>query len=228
MSRPASDLIALLDVLKRMLRVASAPDEPLPMILWENIGYLVDDARRRRLFDAFDAAVGLTPEAIAAASDAVLLPLAHEGGMRPETRVERWRTIARIVLDRCDGDLEAALRSLPPPRARALLKMFPMIGDPGADKVLLFAGIAVRPCLESNGVRALARLGFFGEQASYDRSYKAAVAVLEATGRTDRAWLVDAHERLRALGKTTCKRGAPICAACPLDATCAHAAAGSL
>ena len=61
--------------------------------------------------------------------------------------------------------------------------------------------------------------GIFGAPAGH---------CVEATGRTDRAWLVDAHERLRALGKTTCKRGAPICAACPLDATCAHAAAGSL
>ena len=87
------------------------------------------------------------------------MPLARRGGMRPETRVERWRTIARLVLTQADGDLDAALRALPLAEARALLKSFPVIADPGADKVLLFAGIAPRP---SRGptIRALARLGF--------------------------------------------------------------------
>jgi len=222
MARPAGELIAVVATLERHLVPAPVPTEPLAMILWENIGYLIDDARRRRLFDAFEAEVGLDPAAIAAADDAVLLPLARLGGMRPETRVQRWRTIAAIVLERCGGDLQGALRALPTAKARALLKRFPVIGDPGADKVLLFCGLAARPCLESNGLRALARLGFFAEQPSYDRSYRAAIEVLAAAGRADREWLVDAHRWLRELGKTTCRRGEPICPACPLDAACPH------
>jgi endonuclease-3 len=198
------------------------------MILWENIGYLIDDARRRELFDTFAAEVGLDPAAIAAADEAVLMPIAKRGGMRPETRVQRWRTIARIVLERCGGDLDATLRALPLAKARTLLKAFPVIADPGADKVLLFAGVAERPSLESNGVRSLARLGFFAEQASYDRSYKAAIEVLATGGKPDRDWLVDAYRLLRELGKTTCRRGEPICAACPVDAICAHAAVKAL
>jgi len=226
--RPAGEVVGVVGALKRHLTPPPVPTEPFAMILWENIGYLIDDDRRRELYDAFEEAIGLDPAAIAAAGDGELMPLAKRGGMRPETRVERWRTIARIVLTQAEGDLDATLRALPLAKARALLKTFPVIADPGADKVLLFAGIAARPALESNGLRALARLGFFQEQASYDRSYKAAIAVLAEGGRPDGAWLTDAHQLLRELGKTTCRRGEPICSACPVDALCAHAAVKAL
>ena len=226
--RPAAELVQVLAVLKAHLRPAPVPTEPLPTILWENIGYLIDDQRRRALFDRFAAEVGLEAAAIAAADDAVLAPIAERGGMRPETRVGRWRTIARLVLERCGGDLEGALRALPLAKARALLKAFPVIGDPGADKVLLFSGIAARPSLESNGLRALARLGFFEERASYTASYRAAIEVLAAAGRPERGWLMDAYRWLRELGQTTCRRGEPICAACPADAICRHRAVSAL
>jgi len=221
--RPAGELIAVVETLGRCLTPAPVPTEPLAMILWENIGYLIDDERRRALFDEFAAAVGVDARAIAAVSDATLFPMAERGGMRPETRVQRWRTIARIVIERCDGDLDRTLRALPLAKARALLKTFPVIADPGADKVLLFSGIAARPCLDSNGLRSLARLGFFAEHGAYAADYRAGIEVLAAAGRSDRAWLVDAHQLLRELGKTWCKRGVPLCLACPLDATCAHA-----
>jgi endonuclease III len=226
--RPAGEVVEVVAALKGRLTPAPVPTEPFRMILWENIGYLIDDDRRRELYDAFEQAVGLDPAAIAAAGDAELMPLAKRGGMRPETRVQRWRTIAHIASTQAAGDLDAALRALPLAKARTLLKTFPVIADPGADKILLFAGIAPRPALESNGLRALARLGFFQEQASYDRSYKAAIAVLAQGGCPDGVWLTAAHQLLRELGKTTCKRGEPICAACPVDAMCAHAAVTAL
>jgi hypothetical protein len=227
-ARPAADLVGVVAALKDCLPAPVVPTDPFQMILWENIGYLIDDPRRRELFDAFEATVGLDPVAIADAADAVLLPLAKRGGMRPETRMERWRTIARIVLERCDGDLDRTLRALPLAKARTLLKMFPVIADPGADKILLFSGVAARPSLESNGVRALVRLGFVKEQVSYTASYKAATGVLAAAGGSDRAWLVDAYVLLRELGKTVCKRGEPICAACPLEPICPRLAVRAL
>jgi endonuclease-3 len=194
------------------------------MILWENIGYLIDDARRAALFDDFAATIGLDPHPIATADDDSLLPLARRGGMRPETRVERWRTIARITIDVCGGDLDGFLRTMPTPKARALLKRFPVIGDPGADRILLFAGLATRPTLDSNGLRVLARLGFFPERTSYAASYREAIDVLDAAGAGDRDWLIDAFVHLRALGQSACRRGAPMCQACPLDAVCEHMA----
>ncbi|HEY3951007.1 hypothetical protein [Phenylobacterium sp.] len=216
----AGALIADLAALKRTTTPAAVPTEPFQMILWENIGYLVDDERRRRLFDAFEAEIGLSPGAIEAASDAALLARAKLGGMRPETRVQRWREIARLIRERAGGDLAATLRALPLAKARALLKAFPVIADPGADKVLLFSGIAARPALESNGLRVLIRLGYCAEQKSYDATYKGGIAVLAAAGLSDRAGLMDAYLLLREHGRTLCRRGQPLCTACPLSEAC--------
>jgi adenine-specific DNA glycosylase len=100
--------------------------------------------------------------------------------------------------------------------------LFPVIGDPGADKILLFAGIDPRPAMDPNGLRTLVRLGFFAQQSSYAGSYRAAVALLSADGKGDAPWLAAAYLRLRAHGKTLCRRGVPLCHACPLDPVCAH------
>lgn len=202
--------------------------DPFQQILWENIGYLIDDARRSTLFETFGSEIGLDPRVILDADTAALLPIAQRGGMRPEVRVGRWRTIAEITLTEAAGDLLATLARLPLAKARALLKQYPTIGDPGADKILLFAGVAARPCLDSNGVRALARLGFFAEQKSYTASYRAAIEVVKAHGQDDRDWLVTAYLALRDHGRALCKRGTPQCLACPLDAGCAHAGVTAL
>jgi len=223
---PRARLIDIVAALAERYPIPSLPADPFQLILWENIGYLVDDERRRRLFDAFEREVGLDPRAILSADPKHLLRLAQAGGMRPETRVERWRAITHIVLE--SDDFSATLRGLPLKAARALLKRFPTIGDPGADKILLLSGIAATPALESNGLRVLARLGCFAEGASYDRSYKAGVAVLTREGATDGAWLATAFHVLREHGKALCRRGEPNCVVCPLDAVCWHIAVRTL
>jgi endonuclease-3 len=100
-----------------------------------------------------------------------------------------------------------------------------VIADPGADKVLLFSGIDVRPALESNGLRVMLRLGLAAEGASYASSYRNAVTVLKDSSPHTRDWLVRAYLVLQAHGRTLCKRAGPDCLACPLDARCAHLAA---
>jgi len=195
---------------------------PFQLIVWENIGYLIDDQCRQLLFDQFAATIGLDPRLIAAASDGSLLEIAKRGGMRPETRVERWRAIARITLDDCGSDLDRALGAMSLGKARTLLKRFPVIGDPGADKILLFAGLATRPALESNGLRALARLGVFAEQGAYAASYRAGIEALGKAGGSDRGWLIKAFLLLRAHGQSLCRRSEPNCLVCPLDGICAH------
>jgi endonuclease-3 len=225
---PGATLIEVVATLRRDAPRPAVLTDPLQLILWENIGYLIDDERRAALFNAFEAAVGFDVEAIASVDDAVLALIAQRCGMRPETRVERWREIARIVLEDCDGDLGQALRAAPIGKARALLKRFPTIGDPGADKVLLFSGVAARPCLESNGLRSLARLGFLRERPSYAASYAAAIDVLASQGRPDRDWLIDAYLTLRDLGRGLCKRGEPNCHACRLDAVCGRMSVAAL
>ena len=211
-------------------RLPQPPDDGAPrdaygQVLWENIGYLIDDDRRRALFADFETRIGLKPRHILQADQPTLLDLAKRGGMQPEVRIGRWNQIAQITLDRGGGDLDQTLRIMPVPEARALLKLYPAIGDPGADKILLFAGIALRPSLDSNGVRALIRLGFVGDGADYASTWRAAVRVLAEQGRPDFEWLTGAYLSLRDHGRRTCRRGDPLCLRCPLDDDCAHAPA---
>src|ERR1039458_5911517 len=49
---------------------------------------------------------------------------------------------------------------------------FPMIGEPGAEKILMFSGVLGVLALESNGLRALVRLGFGEDRKSYSATYK--------------------------------------------------------
>jgi len=196
--------------------------DPLELILWENVGYLIEDERRAELFSELKARVGIEAHAIAAADDRVLYGVAERGGMRPADRVERWREIARIVLAEAGGDLSGRLRDLPVAKARSLLKRFPSIGDPGADRILLFSGLDVRPSVESNGLRVLVRLGFVEERDNYGAMYREAVAALADAGAGERAWLMDAWRVLREHGKRLCRRSAPDCLACAVDDVCGH------
>lgn len=201
--------------------------DPLALIVWENVGYLIPDDRRRGLFNELSRRVGLEAVRLLEAPHDILFDIARRGGMRPADRVERLRHIGRLSLE-AGGDIAAALRLANPAKARALLKRFPGIGDPGADKILLFCGIETRPALESNGVRAMVRLGYAAEGESYAHAYKSAVSALRDLGPPERERLVEAFHVLRAHGQVLCKRSAPLCLSCPLDPACAHMAAKGL
>ncbi|HEY4942592.1 MAG TPA: hypothetical protein VII56_14280 [Rhizomicrobium sp.] len=205
-----------------LYRASKPLGDPLAILVWENIGYLIDDARRGALFAEFGKRIGLKAHEIANAPMPILTDIAARGGMHPQKRAERLREIGSLAIAACDGDLTAKLKSLPLAKARTLLKKFPAIGDPGADRILLFAGITAQPCLDSNGLRALVRLGLCAEGKSYAQTYKAGIDVLRRDGAPDAAWLKRAYLVLREHGKALCKRSAPICEPCPLDRVCAH------
>jgi endonuclease-3 len=231
MARSSAATPSLPTILDRLARIYSfdpPPSSAFALILFENIGYLIDDAQRDKLFREFGQRIGFDAARIARAPDAALLDIARRGGMRPETRVERWRRIADIILQECGGDLDAHLRELPVAGARKLLKQFPAIGDPGTDKILLFSGLDPRPALDSNGLRVLVRLGLVEAAASYAGNYRAAIACLAAALAHDRDRLIAAYMLLREHGRELCKRTAPHCTACPLDPLCAHAPAKGL
>jgi endonuclease-3 len=201
--------------------------DPLALIVWENVGYLIPDDRRQGLFDDLARRVGLSGAALAEAPEEVLFDIARRGGMRPAERAERLRLIGRLALE-AGGDLALALRTASLSKARTLLKRFPGIADPGADKILLFCGLEVGPALESNGVRALVRLGHAEEGTSYAQAYKSAILALRGLGPPDRDRLIMAFQVLRAHGQALCKRGAPLCLPCPLDPVCAHTSTQNL
>jgi endonuclease III len=200
------------------------PKTPLEWILWENVAYLVDDRKRELAFRALAQHAGTTAGAIAAASEKALRAATDLGGMHPEERVERLRGIARLALAEGSRDLAEILR-LPRTAAKRILKKFPSIGDPGAEKILLFCGAEAVLALESNGLRVAVRLGFGEEKKSYAATYRSALeALAPATKGKARAWLVRAHQLLRTHGQALCKRSAPDCDACPLSDRCRFAA----
>jgi endonuclease-3 len=163
------------------------PRTPLEWILWENCAYLVDDERRAKTFETLRARVGLTAEKIDKASREKLHDVTELGGMHPEARADRLKDVASIALAHGGGGLESVL-AMPTPRARKTLKLFPGIGDPGADKILMFCGALPKLALESNGLRVLVRLGFGDESSSYATTYRSVIAALGAgRGRRSRA-----------------------------------------
>jgi endonuclease III len=195
---------------------------PFELVIWENACYLLPDTRRAEVFEGLRRQVGLNPQAIWNADKSALLPLAAMGGMRPEVRVFRWREIARITISQFGGDLDRILKE-PYDMAKRALKQFPSIGDPGAEKILLFCGLGPGLPLESNGLRVLTRVGYGRVQKNYGATYRSVQEALSGQLPRDANSLSRAHLLLREHGKTLCKTNAPRCEECPVSDACAYA-----
>ncbi|MGH7452586.1 MAG: hypothetical protein ACRENG_14660, partial [bacterium] len=133
--------------------------------LWENVVYLADDERREQAFRLLKQRVGTKPQQILAAPDELLFEIASLG-ILPEQRVEKLRKIAKIALEEFQGDLRAILKK-PLREAKKSLQKFPSIGEPSAEKILLFSRSYPMLALDSNGLRVLLRLGFGEEKKNY-------------------------------------------------------------
>ncbi len=195
--------------------------DPLGMILLENVAYLLSDDRREQAFNALRERVGLTPPEILMAHEETLLEVARLGGMLPGARVEKLRRIAQIALQEFDGDLDRALK-LSLTQAKKSLKKFHGIGDPGAEKILLFSQTHPILALDSNGLRVLLRLGYGEERKSYSSTYRAAQEAVESELKKDYDWLIAAHQLLRRHGQELCKTARPLCSRCPVKSSCRY------
>lgn len=198
-----------LPVLLDQLEAARGPSDPVPstdgwrLVLAESIGYLVDDERRWYAVAELEVLVGIAPEQILAADDAVLRGIVV--GMSPHQRVARLRRCAELAI------------------AGAPWTAYPGIGRPGAERIELFTGADAVLALDANCLRALTRLGYSSPGRSYAASYRqaqaAASAELPATGSA----LVRAHQLLRRHGREVCRRKDPSCGQCPLADDCPSA-----
>lgn len=195
--------------------------DPLDMILFENVAYLVSDERREQAFNALRERVGLTPPEILMAHDETLLEVARLGGMRPAARVEKLRRIAQIALQEFEGDFDKILKQ-PLAKAKKSLKKFPGIGDPGAEKLLLFSKTHPILALDSNGLRVLLRLGYGEERTSYSSTYRSAQEAVGGELKKDYDWLIAAHQLLRRHGQELCKTTVPLCPQCPVKTSCQY------
>jgi len=195
--------------------------DPLELILWENVAYLVDDEKRATAFAMLQKNVGTMAAQILKAKDAQLEEATCLGGMLPEVRAQRLRQIAEIAHWVFKDDLKSVLKK-PLAEARKALKKFPGIGDPGAEKILMLTHIHPVLALESNGLRVLLRVGFAEEKKSYSASYRAVQEAVKAQLPSNYDGLIAAHQLLRQHGQELCKRSQPMCEDCPLKQRCAY------
>jgi len=195
--------------------------DPFELILLENVAYLVSDEHREEAFKTLRQHAGTKPHEILSASNKSILKATRLGGMHPEQRVNRLQEIALIAMDEFGGDLSQALK-LPLPRAKQALKRFPSIGEPSAEKILLFNRSYPVLGLDSNGLRGLVRLGFGEEKKNYTATYRAVKEAIHAQLKGDYEWLIGAHILLRQHGKELCKTSAPLCERCPVRKSCAY------
>jgi endonuclease-3 len=193
--------------------------DPLELILWENVGYLISDERREQAFEALRQKVGTSADSILGADPDDLYQIAKLGGMLPDVRVDRLLTIARITVDEFGGSLDEVVKR-PLAEAKRAIKMYPGIGDPGAEKILLFSKSHPVMALESNGLRALLRLGFGREQKNYAATYRSVQTAISGQYKPDFDRLIQAHLLLRKHGQDLCRRSKAICQPCPMKKVC--------
>jgi endonuclease-3 len=210
-----------LDHLAEVYGEPSIPEaRPLfELVLRENVAYLVDDAARERAFDELRLRVGLSPDALLDASADDLQSVTGHG-ILAEHQAGKLREIARITVQDFQGDLEQ-VRQLPFREARRALMKYPSIGEPGAEKILLFGRAFTVLGLESNGVRVLTRLGLVAEARNYSATYREVQRHVAPFADRGFDWLIRAHLLLRQHGHELCTRSHPKCDRCPLNQECA-------
>jgi endonuclease III len=142
-----------------------------------------------------------------------------KAGILPDVSAEKLLTIAKIAHEEFQSDLGSVLRK-PLPQAKKALKRFPSIGDPGAEKILLFTRSYPVMALDSNGLRVLCRVGFAEEQKNYSATYKSVQEALRQQLLRDHDSLIRAHQLLQHHGQELCKRSKPRCADCPVREGC--------
>jgi len=234
MQKSMPGLVRILDELEKHygMQPAVGPSDPYEMILFVNCGYPATDASCTKGYEALEREVGTAPEKILAAPKAKLAKLMRLGGIVPELRAERLRMIAKLVNDEFGGDLKWSLEKLLQEeekgsgkgirRAKKALKEFPVIGEPGADKILLFARLAPVAAVPSACPGVPQRILFGSEDKNYGRGYRAAQEAMAAELPEKFETRQRAYLLLKRHGQEICKRTKPKCEVCPVSGMCAY------
>jgi endonuclease-3 len=210
---------------------AAGPRDPYEMIVFVNCGYPATDASCARGYEALEREAGTKPGEILAAPKAKLAKLMRLGGIVPELRAQRLKDIAKLVNEEFGGDLKWSLEKLLQEEkdeekgirlAKRALKEFPVIGEPGADKILLFARLAPLAAVPSACVAVPQRILFGAEDKNYAAGYRAAreaiaAEVPEKFEARQRTYLL-----LKRHGQEICKRTKPKCEVCPISSQCLY------
>jgi endonuclease III len=199
-----------------------APTDPYEFLIWWHCGYPASEERCAKGWESLTGEIGIAPRQLAQASTARLITALKAGGMVPDLRAARLKEIAERVQREFKGDLRSALSRLSAAQARKALKAFPGIGNPGADRILLFSRLAPVAAVPSACPHVPVRVLLGPEGDKYVAIYAAAQRMLDALPATFDArirgyLLIDRH------GHELCKRSKPLCERCPLQAHCAFA-----
>lgn len=201
----------------------SWPTEPYEFLVWWYCGYPASDAACAKGWEKLKSEVGIEPEKLLKATPAKLAAALKPGGMFPELRALRLKEMAMRVRDEFGGDLRAALAG-PISAARKTLKRFHSIADPGADRILLFAGIAPIAAIPSNCVHVLSRILRGEEGKNYGAEYRTAQMAVSAEVPETMDARARAYLLFKQHGQETCKRTKPKCEECAINSDCTYLA----
>ena len=200
------------------------PTDPYLFLVWWHCGYPASDAACAKGWESLTRRIGLEPDRLLAAEPSQLALALKPGGMVPELRAMRLKEIAARIQNEFGGDLIAALKGLSIPKARAALGKFPNIAGPGADRILLFAGLSPVAAVPSNCPHVLVRIyrrqlpGHEGE--NYGRDYTLAQEIIAAEVPATLDARARAYLLLKCHGQQLCKRSNPRCSSCPVAPSC--------
>jgi endonuclease III len=197
------------------------PTDPYEMILYINCAYPATEASCARAFDALKKSVGVGVDDILRARKEKLAEILKPGGAFPDGRATRLKEIAALVKQDFAGDLRGVLTK-PLPEARKALKKFPVIGDPSADKILLFTRTAPVAAVPSNCVHVPLRLLVAEEPKNYAAGYRLAQEEIRAQLPQNCAALLRAYLLLKRHGQELCKLTRPRCDDCPVSSECLY------
>ena len=196
------------------------PADPYLFLLWWHCGYPASDDRCSKGWESLNRQVGVGIEQILAATPAKLASALKPGGMVPELRAMRLKEIAARVKDAFEGELRAGLTG-PMAEVRKQLKKFPNIADPGADRILLFSGIAPVAAVPSNCPHVLVRILYGQERQNYGVTYREAQETIAAEVPEKFDARTRAYLLLKRHGQEICKTK-PKCDQCPVNSSCAY------
>jgi endonuclease-3 len=197
------------------------PVDPYEFLIWWHCGCPASDATCSRGWTSLQKRVGVRPDQLLKARPAALTMALRAGGLIPELRTERLRVVASTVVREFNGNLAHAFLHMQPDSIRRVLKGFPGIADPGADRIMLFGGICALAAVPSNATQVAIRMQFGPPSSSYTNDYLAAQRLIEAEVSPDFAARQRAFLLLKIHGQSLCKRSTPKCGECPVAETCA-------
>ena len=198
----------------------SWPGDPYLYLVWLYCGYPASDAACARGWKSLTKKIGVSPKHLLTASNRALARALRPGGLVPGLRAIRLKEMAARVTNEFAGDLRAGLAG-PLAQVRKALKKFPTIADPGADRILLFAGIAPIAAVPSNCPHVLIRIQRGRERKNYAVNYREAQEAIGAEVPENLEARARAYLLLKRHGQELCKRTKPRCEQCPIRTHCA-------